>query len=85
MAIFLATTAASAAASTTSTAVIVRAGIVPAFVSAAMVVDNFGKQPLHSATTVAAVSSTAPPPRHPAALCHCLGRHCNQPHVTFLH
>jgi hypothetical protein len=62
VAILLATTAASAAAS----AIIVWAGIAPAFAGAVMVVDNVGRRPTHSATTVAAVSSTAPPHRrHP--------------------
>jgi hypothetical protein len=57
--ILLATTAASA--------IIVRAGIAPAFAGAVMVIDNVGRRPLHSATTVAAVSSAAPPPHRPTA------------------
>ena len=51
---------------------------------AAMVVDNVGRRPLHSATTVAAVSSAAPTPRVPAALRRCLGRHRNHRHVAVL-
>ncbi len=66
MAILLATTAASAAA---SSSIIVRAGISPAFVGAAMVVDNNGRRPPHSVTAIAVVSlSAAPSPRRPAAL-----------------
>ena len=77
MAILLTTTAASA--------VMVWAGIAPAFTGAAMVVDNVGRRPLHSATTVTAVSSAAPPPCHPAAaLRRCLGRHRNHRRVAVL-
>ena len=77
MAILLAATAASA--------IIVRAGIAPAFASAAMVVDNVRRRPLYSVTTVAVVSSATPPPCHPTALNCCLGRHRNRHGVAVLH
>ena len=40
--------------------------------------------PLHSVTTVAAVSFAAPPPCHPVVLRRCLGRHCNHHRIAIL-
>jgi hypothetical protein len=71
-------------ATTIAFAIIVRAGIAPAFAGAAMVVDNVRQRPLHSVTTVAAVSSATLPPRHPATLNYCLGRHRNCRRVAVL-
>ncbi len=76
MAILLATPAASA--------IIVWAGIDPAFDGAVMVIDNIRRRPLHSVTTVAAVSSATLPPRRPATLNYCLGRHRNCRRVAVL-